>query len=174
MRLFLKKIYIFQEKYFLKKRKKIFSLCIFTFGQVVWNNQTTCEIPHILSLGRSPGTIRPLVKLFTFFFLSGRSPKIIKPLAKFFVFLLHHRVCHLEQLDHLQFSLHFIIRQVVQNNYTTCEIPRILSLDRSLGTIRPFKKFFTFFFLSDRSPEIIRPLAKFFAFLLHYQASHLE
>ena len=105
----------------------------FTIGQVTQNNQTTCEFPRILSSGRSPGTIRPLVSFFVFYHWAG---------------------C-LEQLEHSQNSLlsslsgrvssHFIIGQVAWNNQTTCEFPRILLSGRSPGTIRPLASFLTFY-----------------------------
>jgi hypothetical protein len=51
----------------------------FTIGQVTWNNYTTYEIPRISPSGRSPRTIRPLLKIFTLFLPSGRSSGTIRP-----------------------------------------------------------------------------------------------
>jgi hypothetical protein len=50
----------------------------FTIGQVTWNNYTTYEIPRISPSGRSPGTIRPLLKIFALFLPSGRSSGTIR------------------------------------------------------------------------------------------------
>jgi len=50
-------------------------------------------------LGRSPGTIRPLVNPFRIlFFPPGKLPGTIRPLASLLSF--YHRVGRLEQLDH--------------------------------------------------------------------------
>jgi len=51
------------------------------------------------------------------FILSGRSPGTIRPLAKLFSRFILHRAGRLEQLDHSRnFSRSFIIGQVAQNN----------------------------------------------------------
>jgi len=173
------------------------NLCIFTIGQVAWNNETTCEFPRILSSGRSPGTMRLLASFFAFyhqagrleqwdhlwnpsrcFFLSGWLPGTIRPLVKPFSRFILHRAGHLEKWDH-------------SRNPSRC----FFLSGWSPGTIRPLVKPFSHFilhraghlekwdhswnpsrcfFLSGWSPGKIRPLAKPFSRFILHQAGRLE
>ena len=57
---------IFQKK----KEKSLF--VFFTIEKVAWNNETNCEIPCILSSGKSLRTMRPLASFLVFYHRVGR------------------------------------------------------------------------------------------------------